>query len=365
MKKFIDLMEWPVAATLLLALGLSAQAQDAAEEFAAPALAPALAPAVEPEPQPEQPRAQPTASSYWIGILGGEVSPALRTHLGLEGAGVLVREVVPGSPAEKAGLKQHDVLLSANGKAVTDMSVLATIVREVGGKPGAKIAIDLLRTGAHQQLTIVPAVRPEAPAVEAPPAAGAIQPALPEGFLPEGMFGDGQPFRFRMFGPGVAVGGADINIQAPGNTSVKVNTKNGQTRIEVTRNGERWEIDGADPESLENLPADLRPMVEGMLNRQQQGVDINVDVQDIIPQIEGFFGGLGERMEGRREERLQRRLEALERQLEAIRGELGAPAAAAVPDGGLAPPLEGGEAPAFEPPAAAEIEIPAEVEEEK
>ena len=56
----------------------------------------APAPVTEP-PVIEVPAAKP---SYYIGLQGGDVSDPLRLHLGLEGAGVIVRQVVPGSPAD-------------------------------------------------------------------------------------------------------------------------------------------------------------------------------------------------------------------------------------------------------------------------
>src|SRR5262245_15019342 len=54
---------------------------------------------------------------YWIGLLGGPIpaDDALRAHLDLpENQGLRVENVVPDSPAAKAGLKRHDILLRAN-----------------------------------------------------------------------------------------------------------------------------------------------------------------------------------------------------------------------------------------------------------
>lgn len=316
-------------------------------------------PLLPPEQSADAEDPQPAAArSYWIGILGGEVSPELRSHLGLEGAGVLVREVVPGSPAEEAGLKQHDVLLTANGKAVTDMRVLAQEVRKVGGTEEGEIEIGLLRTGGHQQLTIVPAQRPAEDRLRRAPNADPAAPALPPGLFGGGGFDQAEngPFRFRLFGPGIAVGGGDINVQA-GNVSVKVESRNGKSRVAVTQGDQSWEFDADDSEALEQLPPDTRATVEGLLNSQRQGVDIEIDAQDMLPQLEGWFQGFGERRAERIENRMRRQMERMEQQLEAMRRQLEGDNGAAQP---AAPPAGANVAPPFEPEAPpAEIELPA------
>lgn len=320
------------------------------------------APAPPPEPgAPAQPQAQSPAPSYWIGILGGDVSEELRAHLGLEGAGVLVREVVPDSPAAQAGIKKFDVLLTANGKPVTEMATLAGVVREVGGAEPGEIKLDLLRAGGHQEVTVVPAARPAAPPrpMQPAPRAGGFEQFFGREGEPLAADGQNPTFfsvlpEFRLFGPSVAVGGANVDIRGPGAASVQVQTHNGKSRVVVTQGDKTWEVDADDPESLEQLPPEVRPMVEGMLNGQG-GVNVAVDVQELLPQLEGMFEGFGERWAGRRDERIRRRLELLERQIEQLRGRLGEEA-------GQAPPAADDEAPAFVPPPApaAEIELPAE-----
>lgn len=295
------------------------------------------------EPTPPTPPAEP---SYWIGILGGEVDPALRSHLGLEGAGVLVREVVEDSPADKAGIREHDVLLAAGGKAVTDMAALA---EEVGaaGQSGGEITIDLLRSGDQQQVTVKPATRPAPPVQPGGDALGDAAAGAPDPF--EGLFG--RPLQLRVFGPGVPLGGADFAMSGPGGTSIQVNTENGKTRVEVKRGDQTWVVDAADPESLAQLPPEVRPTVESLLSGR--GLNLDVEVDRVMPRIQEMFGAL----RGRRDERQRQRLEELERQVAELRERLGMPPAA---DGAPAgdEPLD--EAPPFNPDAPpAEIEIPA------
>jgi S1-C subfamily serine protease len=54
-------------------------------------------------------------------VLVGEISPALRSHLGLAPEeGLLVEEVLPDTRAERLGLRRYDVLLTVNGMSVGD-----------------------------------------------------------------------------------------------------------------------------------------------------------------------------------------------------------------------------------------------------
>ena len=62
--------------------------------------------------------------------MGGPVTPELRAQIDIpEGQGLLVRQVVPDSPAAKAGLKNFDILLRANDTDLHDMRDLMELVR--------------------------------------------------------------------------------------------------------------------------------------------------------------------------------------------------------------------------------------------
>ena len=167
---------------------------------------------------------------------------------------------------------------------------------------------------------------------------------------------EGGPFQFRMFGPGVVVQGPNVQANVAG-TSVSVSTVNGQTRVKVNRNGEEWDIDATDPKALEQLPEDIRVLVDGVMAGGGQGVNVNVN--EMIPNVEGLLGGnLRDRFQLRRE--MQREMQEMRRQIQELRRQL---------DGGAPPAAGGGQAPQFEPnppipPRPVEIEIPAEQESE-
>src|SRR5262249_13458216 len=125
--------EWALMVGLVFGAGARAQAQTQEESDgnivqigradkspAKPNLPPAR-----PGDEDEQSRQAPPA--YWIGLLGGAI-PAdnpLRAQIDLpEHQGLLVANVVPKSPAAKAGLKQYDILMKANGKDLHEMKDL-------------------------------------------------------------------------------------------------------------------------------------------------------------------------------------------------------------------------------------------------
>ncbi len=65
--------------------------------------------------------------------------------------GARVRSVEEGSPAEKAGLKEGDVVVRFDGEAVRSASQLARLVRETPA--GRSVPIEVTRGGARQTLT--------------------------------------------------------------------------------------------------------------------------------------------------------------------------------------------------------------------
>ena len=93
-----------------------------------------------------------------IGIALAPLTPALARQLGLdEGTkGVLVGDVVPGSPADKAGLKQGDVITGFAGEKVQDRSVVPA---QGGHQRGLQVvrASATSATARTQKTSIIPA----------------------------------------------------------------------------------------------------------------------------------------------------------------------------------------------------------------
>ena len=89
----------------------------------------------------------------WIGISIQSVTPELAPSFGLEKAvGALVTNVVPDGPAAKAGMKQGDVIIFFDGKAVKTSTDLPWIVAET---PVGKIVdVKVMRQGKEVDLKV-------------------------------------------------------------------------------------------------------------------------------------------------------------------------------------------------------------------
>jgi hypothetical protein len=129
--------------------------------------------------------------------------------------GVVLTEVLPNTPADKAGLKSHDVLLELNGKPVP--RTLAAAVRMIGDlKANSPVEALILRKGQQQKVKIagLPEAQPAAvdgggpEIVPSPPRFGNRQLARPGANNPRMI---GMP---RLVNPGVVQPGAAANAGA-------------------------------------------------------------------------------------------------------------------------------------------------------
>ncbi len=86
------------------------------------------------QPLPPFPAAPPDAfsaiplESPRVGFEGESLTPQLAQYFGVKD-GVLVRSVVPQSPAEKAGLKAGDIIMKVGGTPVTSTREISGLVR--------------------------------------------------------------------------------------------------------------------------------------------------------------------------------------------------------------------------------------------
>jgi membrane-associated protease RseP (regulator of RpoE activity) len=210
--------------------------------------------------------------AYWLGIQGGPIdSPVLRTHLQLaDDIGVVIAEVVPDSPAEKAGLRKHDVLLEVNGEAIPDMMALQFAVASSGGEP---IELKLIRLAEEMTLTVTPEERPADLAIDERATEGLggepmneLQDMLRhfEGNLAGGV---------RVFGPGMIANGQRMELgRLPDGVTIAITREgDGPPQVTVQRGEETWTIEGQDDEALQELPEDLRAYVQKMLAARAGG----------------------------------------------------------------------------------------------
>ncbi len=89
----------------------------------------------------------------WLGVIIQEVNKDLAESFGLDKpAGALVAKVLPGSPAEAAGLREGDVILKFNNVPVILSSDLPHQVGRV--KPGANAKVSVMRNGQRRNITV-------------------------------------------------------------------------------------------------------------------------------------------------------------------------------------------------------------------
>jgi serine protease Do len=82
----------------------------------------------------------------YLGIMLQEVTPELAESLGMkESKGILVADVERGSPADKAGIRQADVLLKLDGKDIESVAAFRGHVSSM--PPGTEVVLQLRRDG--------------------------------------------------------------------------------------------------------------------------------------------------------------------------------------------------------------------------
>jgi len=93
-------------------------------------------------------------SRGYLGIyLGGEVDRTLAKALGLNTTnGFIVGEVVEDGPADRAGLKEEDIIVSLNGEPVKNWAAFRTQISTF--KPGDNVDLGIVRNGEEKIITI-------------------------------------------------------------------------------------------------------------------------------------------------------------------------------------------------------------------
>src|SRR5512146_2969846 len=100
----------------------------------------------------------------WLGVQIQQVTPEIAKSLGLpKDEGALVADVTNGGPAEKAGFKQGDVILSFNGHAIQKVRDLPIVVAETA--VGDKATVEVWRKGGETTLAPQIAAMPDNPKV--------------------------------------------------------------------------------------------------------------------------------------------------------------------------------------------------------
>ena len=177
----------------------------------------------------------------WLGVVVQEVTRELAQSFGMSRAeGALVARVIPGSPAEKAGIQPGDVILSFDGEELAISNALPPLV---GARdPGAKLPLKLLREGKQLTLKVEIGELPDEPLGKA----GSSRPRLPLGLAVQTLTAEDRSLAR------VAEGGVGVLQVEPG-PAQDAGIREGD--ILLTISGKK--IDS--PERLAEVAADLSP----------------------------------------------------------------------------------------------------------
>jgi C-terminal processing protease CtpA/Prc len=118
-----------------------------------------------------------SSGTPWLGVTTQEITDELREGLDYQGSGVIVNRVSADSPAERAGIRKGDVIVSFNSRSVDSPSELTDVVR--AARVGQVVSVTVVRDGSRRSLSARLGEWPddmeddrefEAPAPPAPPA---------------------------------------------------------------------------------------------------------------------------------------------------------------------------------------------------
>jgi serine protease Do len=89
----------------------------------------------------------------WLGVVVQKITPDLKEKLKLKDEkGALVADVNPGGPADKAGIKRGDVIVSFDGKEIKDTSDLPYAVAST--PVGKSVNVEVIRKGQRKGIQV-------------------------------------------------------------------------------------------------------------------------------------------------------------------------------------------------------------------
>ena len=95
----------------------------------------------------------------WIGVEPQDITPELAESFGLQkSTGTIIAGVLRGGPADKAGVKPGDILLSVADKPVSDTVSMLNLVAQL--TPGDKVRVTVLRKSQEAAIDITVGRRP-------------------------------------------------------------------------------------------------------------------------------------------------------------------------------------------------------------
>ena len=99
------------------------------------------------------------SSKAWLGVMMQNLDEDLRDGMDYRGEGVLISGVVQSSPAERAGIRKGDVLVSVNGRSAESSDALTDMIG--GMRVGQSVSVVVMRDGTRRTLTARLGSRPD------------------------------------------------------------------------------------------------------------------------------------------------------------------------------------------------------------
>jgi len=97
--------------------------------------------------------------SAWIGAVTATITPEEARRTGLRASrGALVARVIPGSPAQAAGLRTGDIITAVAGRAVDSREAFSTLTSTVAA--GQPLPLTIARDGNTQSISVRPSEAP-------------------------------------------------------------------------------------------------------------------------------------------------------------------------------------------------------------
>lgn len=105
---------------------------------------------------------EPSTPRLWVGVSCEEIGPVLQAQLGIE-AGLAIRDIAEGSPAEKADLRIFDLILRFNDRPIGSIKDFNRSVQETHGE---RSIVEIMRSGEKRTLNVQPEPRPPCKEIE-------------------------------------------------------------------------------------------------------------------------------------------------------------------------------------------------------
>ncbi len=89
----------------------------------------------------------------YLGVVPQALTEEMAQALGLSDShGALIASISPGTPADKAGLREEDVIVEIDGKAVRDVTEFRWRIAEY--EPGTKVEMKIFRDGKYKTISV-------------------------------------------------------------------------------------------------------------------------------------------------------------------------------------------------------------------